>query len=42
MPRISHMLVLTDKAQLNSGLIELLKSSYQRSHQAADLIRHGP
>ena len=32
MPRISHMLVLTDKAQLNGELIELLKSSYQRSH----------
>lgn len=32
MPRISHMLVLTDKAQLNSELIELLKGSYQRSH----------
>jgi hypothetical protein len=35
MPRISHMLVLTDKAQLNTELVELLKSSYQRSHQAA-------
>jgi hypothetical protein len=32
MPRISHMLVLTDKAQLNSELVELLKSSHQRSH----------
>ncbi|MFY9621080.1 MAG: DUF5655 domain-containing protein [Pyrinomonadaceae bacterium] len=32
MPRISHMLVLTDKAQLNSELVELVKSSYQRSH----------
>ena len=32
MPRITHMLVLTDKAQLNGELIELLKSSYQRSH----------
>jgi hypothetical protein len=32
MPRISHMLVLTDKSQLNSNLVELLKLSYQRSH----------
>jgi Domain of unknown function (DUF5655)/Domain of unknown function (DUF4287) len=32
MPRISHMLVLTDKSQLNGDLAELLKLSYQRSH----------
>lgn len=32
MPRISHMLVLTDKSQLNNDLVELLKLSYQRSH----------
>lgn len=32
MPRISHMLVLTDKSQLNGDLVELLKASYQRSH----------
>lgn len=32
MPRISHMLVLTDKAQLNNDLVELLRLSYQRSH----------
>ena len=32
MPRISHMLVLTDKAQLNDEMIELLKLSYQRAH----------
>lgn len=31
MPRISHMLVLTDKSQLNGDLAELLKLSYQRS-----------
>lgn len=32
MPRISHMLVLNDKSQLNDDLIDLLKLSYQRSH----------
>ena len=32
MPRISHMLVLTDASQLNADLVELLKASYQRSH----------
>jgi hypothetical protein len=32
MPRISHMLVLTDKSQLDGDLVELLKASYQRSH----------
>jgi len=32
MPRISHMLVVTDKSQLNADLVELLKASYQRSH----------
>jgi predicted transport protein len=32
MPRISHMLVITDKAQLNSDLVELLKQSHQRCH----------
>ena len=31
MPRISHMLVLTDKNQLDADLVELLKASYQRS-----------
>jgi hypothetical protein len=32
MPRISHMLVLTDKSQLDGDLVELMKASYQRSH----------
>lgn len=32
MPRMSHMLVLIDKSQLNSDLVELLKASHQRSH----------
>jgi predicted transport protein len=32
MPRISHMLVLTDKAQFNNHLAGLLKLSYQRCH----------
>ena len=32
MPRISHMLVLTDSSQLNADLVELLQASYQRSH----------
>jgi hypothetical protein len=30
MPRISHMILLTDKAQLNVALLELLTSSYKR------------
>jgi hypothetical protein len=33
MPRISHMLVLTEKSQLGNDLVELLKASYQRSHK---------
>ena len=33
MPRISHMLVLTDKAQLSIDLVDLMKLSYQRSHK---------
>ena len=33
MPRISHMLVLTGKSQLNNDLVEFLKLSYQRSHK---------
>jgi len=32
MPRISHMLVITDKAQLNKQMAELLKLSHQRCH----------
>jgi hypothetical protein len=32
MPRISHMLVLTDKSQLDNDLVQLLRLSYQRSH----------
>jgi Domain of unknown function (DUF5655)/Domain of unknown function (DUF4287) len=32
MPRISHMLVLTDKAQFDSNLAGLLQLSYQRCH----------
>lgn len=32
MPRISHMLVITDKAQLKPDLVELLKTSHQRCH----------
>jgi hypothetical protein len=32
MPRLSHMLVLTDKSQLNADLLELMRASYQRSH----------
>jgi predicted transport protein len=32
MPRISHMLVITDQAYLNKNLAELLKLSYQRCH----------
>lgn len=32
MPRISHMLVLADKAQLKGELVELLKFSFQRCH----------
>jgi hypothetical protein len=32
MPRISHMLVITDKAQLNNYLVKLLRLSHQRCH----------
>ena len=32
MPRISHMVVITNTAQLNGGLVELLKLSHQRCH----------
>jgi hypothetical protein len=32
MPRISHMLVITDDAQFNDDLARLLKLSYQRCH----------
>ena len=32
MPRISHMLVLTDQSELDTDLVELLRASYQRSH----------
>jgi predicted transport protein len=32
MPRISHMLVITDDAQFNDDLAGLLKLSYQRCH----------
>jgi len=32
MPRISHMLVITDKAQLNGDLVKLLKQSHKRCH----------
>ena len=32
MPRISHMLVITDKTQFNNSLVELLKLSHQRCH----------
>lgn len=32
MPRISHMLALSDESQLNNDLVELLKASYQRCH----------
>lgn len=32
MPRISHMLVLTNQSQLNADLVGLLKASYERSH----------
>lgn len=32
MPRISHMLVLMNKGELDGDLVELLKASYQRSH----------
>lgn len=32
MPRISHMVVLTDAAQLDSALVELLKHSHARCH----------
>lgn len=32
MPRISHMIVVTDANQLNSDIAALLKESYSRSH----------
>ncbi len=32
MPRISHMIVVTDANQLNSDITALLKESYSRSH----------
>lgn len=32
MPRISHMLVLTDEKQLNGDFIEALKASHSRCH----------
>ncbi len=32
MPRISHMLVITDDKQLNNELVKLLQLSHQRSH----------
>lgn len=32
MPRISHMLVVTDQGQLNKDLVALLQASYERSH----------
>ncbi|MBK8465115.1 MAG: DUF4287 domain-containing protein [Chloracidobacterium sp.] len=32
MPRISHMVVVTDPCQLDSGLVELLKQSHSRCH----------
>lgn len=32
MPRISHMLVLTDESQLGDDLVELLKQSHRRCH----------
>jgi hypothetical protein len=32
MPRISHMLVLTDPAQLDVGLVDLLGRSHGRCH----------
>ncbi|MEO8434467.1 MAG: DUF5655 domain-containing protein [Pyrinomonadaceae bacterium] len=32
MPRISHMLVITDQSDLNENLVELLKLSRQRCH----------
>jgi hypothetical protein len=32
MPRISHMIVVTDTEQLDNGLIELLKRSHARCH----------
>jgi hypothetical protein len=32
MPRISHMLVVTGKTQLNEDLVKLLRLLYQRSH----------
>lgn len=32
MPRISHMFVLTDAAQLDDGIVEVLKTSHSRCH----------
>lgn len=32
MPRISHMVVVTDANQFNSGMLELLKQSHSRCH----------
>lgn len=32
MPRISHMIVLTDAAQLDNSVVELLKQSHARCH----------
>jgi Domain of unknown function (DUF5655)/Domain of unknown function (DUF4287) len=32
MPRISHMVVVTDASQLESGLVDLLKQSHARCH----------
>ncbi len=32
MPRISHMVVVTDASQLNNGLVELLTRSHSRCH----------
>lgn len=32
MPRISHMIVVTNATELNNDLVELLKLSYQRCH----------
>lgn len=35
MPRISHMLVLTDEKQLDEGVVEVLKTSHARCHGLA-------
>lgn len=32
MPRLSHMVIVTDVCQLNDDLLELLKTSHERSH----------